>query len=109
MKERISKLTNDNQAKSIWMGTFHSVFARILRSESELIGFPPNFTIYDSYDSEKLISNIIKEMNLNKDFYKAKKNYSKSKYDYLISKLKLKQSIGTLSIDDLKVVNSWLN
>jgi len=44
-----------------------------------------------------------------KDFYKAKKNYSKSKYDYLISKLKLKQSIGTLSIDDLKVVNSWLN
>ena len=72
MKERISKLTNDNQAKSIWMGTFHSVFARILRSESELIGFPPNFTIYDSYDSEKLISNIIREMNLNKDFYKAK-------------------------------------
>ena len=72
MKERISKLTNDNQAKSIWMGTFHSVFARILRSESELVGFPPNFTIYDSYDSEKLISNIIKEMNLNKDFYKAK-------------------------------------
>ena len=72
MKQRISKLTNDNQAKSIWMGTFHSVFARILRSESELVGFPPNFTIYDSYDSEKLISNIIKEMNLNKDFYKAK-------------------------------------
>ena len=72
MKQRISKLTNVNQAKSIWMGTFHSVFARILRSESELIGFPPNFTIYDSYDSEKLISNIIKEMNLNKDFYKAK-------------------------------------
>ena len=72
MKQRISKLTNDNQAKSIWMGTFHSVFARILRSESELIGFPSNFTIYDSYDSEKLISNIIKEMNLNKDFYKAK-------------------------------------
>ena len=72
MKQRISKLTDDNQAKSIWMGTFHSVFARILRSESELIGFPPNFTIYDSYDSEKLISNIIKEMNLNKDFYKAK-------------------------------------
>ena len=44
-----------------------------------------------------------------KEFYKAKKNYSKSKYDYLMSKLKLKQSIGTLSIDDLKVVNSWLN
>ena len=44
-----------------------------------------------------------------KEFYRAKKNYSKSKYDYLISKLKLKQSIGTLSIDDLKVVNSWLN
>ena len=44
-----------------------------------------------------------------KDSFKAKKNYSKSKYDYLISKLRLKQSIGTLSIDDVKVVNSWLN
>ena len=44
-----------------------------------------------------------------KDSFNAKKNYSKAKYEYLISKLKLKKSIGTLSIDDLKVVNSWLN
>ena len=72
MKERISKITSETQGKSIWMGTFHSIFARILRSESELIGFPSNFTIYDTYDSEKLISNIVKEMNLNKDFYKTK-------------------------------------
>ena len=54
------------------MGTFHSIFARILRSEAPFIGFPTNFTIYDTYDSEKLISNIIKEFKLDKDHYKAK-------------------------------------
>ena len=54
------------------MGTFHSVFARILRSEAPLLGYPTNFTIYDTYDSERLVSNIIKELNLNKDHYKAK-------------------------------------
>ena len=72
MKKRISEITSESISKNIWMGTFHSIFARILRSEAPLIGFPTNFTIYDTYDSEKLISNIIKEFKLDKDHYKAK-------------------------------------
>ena len=72
MKKRISESVGDSQARNIWMGTFHSVFARILRSEAPLLGYPTNFTIYDSYDSERLVSNIIKELNLNKDHYKTK-------------------------------------
>lgn len=72
MKKRISESVGDSQARNIWMGTFHSVFARILRSEAPLLGYPTNFTIYDTYDSERLVSNIIKELNLNKDHYKAK-------------------------------------
>jgi len=73
MKKRISEIISESISKNIWMGTFHSVFARILRSEAPIIGYPTNFTIYDTYDSEKLISNIIKELQLDKDNYKAKK------------------------------------
>ena len=72
MKKRISEITSESISRNLWMGTFHSVFARILRSEANLIGYPTNFTIYDTYDSEKLISNIIKELKLEKDHYKAK-------------------------------------
>ena len=72
MKKRISEITSESISRSLWMGTFHSIFARILRSEAKLIGYPSNFTIYDTYDSEKLISNIIKEFKLDKDNYKAK-------------------------------------
>ena len=71
MKNRISLITSETVSRNIWMGTFHSIFARILRSEAPLIGYPSNFTIYDTYDSEKLISNIIKEKKLDKDTYKA--------------------------------------
>ena len=56
MKSRIGELVGENEAKNLWMGTFHSVFARLLRSEAEKLGFPSNFTIYDTQDSEKLIS-----------------------------------------------------
>jgi len=72
MKSRISKIVGDGEAKNLWMGTFHSVFARILRSEAEKLGFPSNFTIYDTQDSVRLLSAIIKEMNLEKDRYKPK-------------------------------------
>lgn len=72
MKKRISRSVGDSIAKNIWMGTFHSVFARILRSEASFIGYPTSFTIYDTQDSERLVSNIIKELKLNKDNYKAK-------------------------------------
>jgi len=77
MKNRIAKIVGNNEAKNLWMGTFHSVFAKILRAESEKIGFPSNFTIYDTQDSVRCISTIIKEMNLDKDVYKPKQVYSR--------------------------------
>ncbi len=70
MKNRISQLVGEGNAKALWMGTFHSVFAKILRFESEKIGYPSNFTIYDSDDSKSLIRTIIKEMNLDDKVYK---------------------------------------
>lgn len=72
MKERIGELVGASEAKNLWMGTFHSVFARILRAEADKLGFPSNFTIYDTQDSDRLISSIIKEMGLDKDIYKYK-------------------------------------
>ncbi len=72
MKDRISYLIGGDESKNLWMGTFHSVFARILRIEADKLGYSRNFTIYDSQDSERLIRSIIKEMNLNKDIYKSK-------------------------------------
>src|SRR5690554_4904454 len=63
MRERIMSVVG-NEAKNIWMGTFHSVFARILRVEAEHIGYPSNFTIYDSDDTKSLIRTILKEMQL---------------------------------------------
>ena len=72
MKERIAGVVGASEAKNLWMGTFHSVFARILRSEADKLGFPSNFTIYDTQDSVRLISSIIKEMGLDKERYKAK-------------------------------------
>ena len=72
MKSRIADLVGDGEAKNLWMGTFHSIFARILRSEADKLGYPSNFTIYDTQDSDRLISSIIKEMGLEKDVYKIK-------------------------------------
>ena len=72
MKGRISDIVGSNEAKNLWMGTFHSVFAKILRFEADKLGYPSNFTIYDTQDSDRLISAIIKEMGLDKDVYKYK-------------------------------------
>lgn len=77
MKERIAGVVGHSEAKNLWMGTFHSVFARILRSEADRLGYPSNFTIYDSQDSVRLITAIIKEMNLDKDRYKPKQILSR--------------------------------
>ena len=77
MKSRISEIVGSSEAKNIWMGTFHSVFAKILRFEADKLGYPSNFTIYDTQDSQRLISAIIKEMNLDKDIYKYKQVYSR--------------------------------
>ena len=72
MKARIAELVGEGEAKNLWMGTFHSVFARILRQEADKLGFPRDFTIYDTQDSNRLISSIIKELGLDKDIYKYK-------------------------------------
>ncbi|MDF1672832.1 MAG: 3'-5' exonuclease [Vicingaceae bacterium] len=70
MKERIGKIVGFSEARNIWMGTFHSVFARILRSEAEKIGYPSNFTIYDTQDAKNLIKAILKEEGLDEKVYK---------------------------------------
>lgn len=77
MKDRIAKVVGISDAKSIWMGTFHSVFARILRIEAHHLGFPSNFTIYDTQDSLNVLKKVIKEMNIDPDFYKPKKVQSR--------------------------------
>ncbi|CAM1333334.1 ATP-dependent helicase [Tenacibaculum aestuariivivum] len=77
MKERIGGVVGYSEAKNLWMGTFHSVFSRILRSESDRLGYPSNFTIYDTQDSVRLITTIIKEMKLDKDRYKPKQILSR--------------------------------
>ena len=70
MKERIGRLVGQERAQRLQMGTFHSVFARILRTEAERIGFGANFTIYDQSDSRSLVKSIIKEMELDDKTYK---------------------------------------
>ena len=77
MKGRIAQIVGDSEAKNLWMGTFHSIFAKILRFEAEKLGYPSNFTIYDTQDSQSVIRSIIKEMNLDKDIYKYKQVYSR--------------------------------
>lgn len=70
MKERIAKIVGSQNAKNIWMGTFHSIFAKILRYEAEKIGYPNNFTIYDTDDSKSVIKEILKQFNLDEKVYK---------------------------------------
>jgi len=72
MKERIASIIGESEAKNIWMGTFHSVFARILRSEADKLGFPKEFTIYDTADSLQVIKQVINNLNLDTDIYKPK-------------------------------------
>jgi DNA helicase-2/ATP-dependent DNA helicase PcrA len=77
MKERIAKLVGDSNARSLWMGTFHSVFARILRSEGHHLGYPSNFTIYDMQDALNVMKKVIKDMSIDAEIYKAKKVLSR--------------------------------
>ncbi len=72
MKKRIATIVGNSEAKNLWMGTFHSVFAKLLRFDGDKLGYPSNFTIYDTQDSQRLIAAIIKEMGLDKDIYKYK-------------------------------------
>ncbi|MES2799317.1 MAG: UvrD-helicase domain-containing protein [Bacteroidota bacterium] len=70
MTERIGKIIPATEAKNVTMGTFHSVFARILRFNADRLGYPSNFTIYDTQDSKSLIKDIVKELNLDDKLYK---------------------------------------
>jgi DNA helicase-2/ATP-dependent DNA helicase PcrA len=71
MKERIEKILGNSEAKNLYIGTFHSVFARILRGEAHRLGYPSNFTIYDTDDSRSVLKTVINEMNLDDKHYKA--------------------------------------
>ena len=71
MRERIMKVVGPSASRGLWMGTFHSIFSRILRAEAEVIGFTPQFTIYDTADSKALVKSIIKEMGLDDKVYKS--------------------------------------
>jgi len=70
MKERIQRILNNNEARNLYIGTFHSVFARILRGEASKLGYPNDFTIYDGDDAKSVLKTIIREMNLDEKHYK---------------------------------------
>lgn len=104
MKERIRVLLGNTEAMSVWMGTFHSIFARILRIEAEKIGYTPSFTIYDTDDSKSLIKNITKELQLDPKVYNPSyvlhrismaKNNLISAYEYSINKEIVEQDKGS--------------
>jgi len=71
MRNRIEQIVGKSDSSNLWMGTFHSVFSKILRFEAEKLNYPSNFTIYDTDDSKSLVRSIIKELNLDKDIYKV--------------------------------------
>ena len=77
MKKRIGELVGEHEARNIWMGTFHSIFARILRIECEKINYPRNFSIYDTADSKNLLKDILKEMGLDDKIYKPSVVYNR--------------------------------
>lgn len=104
MKERISTIVGGSDAQAIWMGTFHSVFARILRTESELIGYPRNFTIYDTSDSRNLIKSIIKDCGFDDKVYKPNivQNRISSAKNNLISASAYKENSDITSEDRMR-------
>ena len=100
MKDRIADVVG-NRAQRVWAGTFHSIFARLLRGDAERIGFSSNFTIYDSDDSKSLIKNIIKELNLSKDQYNENALLTRisSAKSNLISPIAYEQNAALLAED----------
>jgi DNA helicase II / ATP-dependent DNA helicase PcrA len=77
MKERITKILGNNEAKNLYMGTFHSVFAKILRFEADHLGYPKNFTIYDTEDAKSVLKQIVKEQQLDEKIYKPSFVYNR--------------------------------
>ncbi len=70
MKERVEHILGNNEARNIYIGTFHSVFARILRAEADKLGYPRNFTIYDTDDAKSVVKTVVNELNLDDKHYK---------------------------------------
>ncbi len=93
MKERIIKLIGNGDARNVWMGTFHSVFARILRFDGSHLGYPSNFTIYDSDDSKRLIRQIIKDKDLDNKTYNP--SYVRARISMAKSSLILPDNYGS--------------
>jgi DNA helicase-2/ATP-dependent DNA helicase PcrA len=77
MKERVERILGNNEARNLYIGTFHSVFARILRAEAQRIGYPNNFTIYDTDDAKSVVKTVINELNLDDKHYKPATIYSR--------------------------------
>src|ERR1700748_1111770 len=77
MKERVEKILGNNDARNLYIGTFHSVFARILRSEAPKLGYPNNFTIYDPDDAKSVVKTVINELNLDDKHYKPNVVYNR--------------------------------
>src|SRR3954465_3370643 len=77
MKQRVEKILGNNEARNLYIGTFHSVFARILRAEATKIGYPNNFTIYDTDDSRSVIKTVVNELNLDDKHYKPATVYNR--------------------------------
>ncbi len=103
MKERIAKVIGGTEARNIWMGTFHSIFARILRVEAEKLNYPSNFSIYDSADSKSLLKTIIKEKALDDKLYKVgfvQSRISKAKNN-LISPKAYRENAEIMSDDEM--------
>lgn len=77
MKERIASIIGEEKVRSLWMGTFHSIFAKFLRKEADALGYPANFTIYDTVDSKNIIKSIINELKLDDKIYKPSSVYGR--------------------------------
>lgn len=77
MKERVEKILGNNEARNLYIGTFHSVFARILRSEAHRLGYPNSFTIYDTEDAKSVVKTVINELNLDDKHYKPASIYNR--------------------------------
>src|SRR5215472_8670665 len=77
MKERVEKILGNTEARNLYIGTFHSVFARILRAEAHRIGFPHNFTIYDADDAKSVVKTVVRELELDDKHYKPNLVYNR--------------------------------
>src|SRR5690606_29256859 len=77
LKERVERILGNNEARNLYIGTFHSVFARILRAEAHRIGYPNSFTIYDTDDAKSVVKTVINELNLDDKHYKPGTIYNR--------------------------------